>query len=295
MASSKLPVSLVVSDLDNTVWDWVHIWHAGFSALVDALVSHGIDRETLLNQSRDLHQRHRTSEYSLLLEELPCLAQLEEGRRSEAVAAAATAMKVCRQRSLSLYPGVLETLGSLRSEGVLIVAYTESMAFHTAQRVRKLGLDGLLDFLYSSPDHDFPEDADPARFRKHPDDHYDLGTTIHRHVDRGVTKPNVGVLTKIIADVGGSREQTAYVGDSLMKDIAMAQDAGVHDVWAEYGKAQHTEEYELLRRVTHWSPEEVERERQLMSNRTVTPSFVLQDGISELLTSFRFSRFGEFE
>jgi hypothetical protein len=33
----------------------------------------------------------------------------------------------------------------------------------------------------------------------------------------------------------------------------MAQDAGVDDVWAEYGQAQSRPEYQPLRDVTHWS------------------------------------------
>ncbi len=37
-----------------------------------------------------------------------------------------------------------------------------------------------------------------------------------------------------------------YVGDTLMKDVLMAQQAGVRDVWAKYGEAQASEEYDGL-------------------------------------------------
>lgn len=72
------------------------------------------------------------------------------------------------------------------------------------------------------------------------------------------------------------------MGDSLFKDVPMAQDCGVLDFFAEYGKAQHREEYELLRRVTHWTDADVQRERELYQ-RPVQATITLTRGFSELL------------
>jgi hypothetical protein len=57
------------------------------------------------------------------------------------------------------------------------------------------------------------------------------------------------------------------VGDSPTKDVAMAQDVGISDVYARYGRAQHTEAYDLLREVTHWSDADVEREKRSVNER----------------------------
>ncbi|HEX8684644.1 MAG TPA: HAD hydrolase-like protein, partial [Ardenticatenaceae bacterium] len=98
------------------------------------------------------------------------------------------------------------------------------------------------------------------------------------------------ILKEIIHDeeIGASVDQTIYIGDSLMKDVAMAQDAGVTDVYAKYGIAQHREEYELLRRVTHWTQEDVERERAIYARATVTPTHVLEESFAEVLDLFEF-------
>jgi phosphoglycolate phosphatase len=72
-----------------------------------------------------------------------------------------------------------------------------------------------------------------------------------------------------------------------MKDVAMAQKAGVHDVHAAYGVAHKREEYELLREVTHWTAEDVERERRL-SQAHVQPTFVLEEGFADILRHFDF-------
>ena len=71
----------------------------------------------------------------------------------------------------------------------------------------------------------------------------------------------------------------------------MAQDARVVDVYAAYGKAQDREAYELLRRVTHWSDIDVERERALLQRPPVSPSYTLGRSFGELLDLFDFRPF----
>ena len=66
----------------------------------------------------------------------------------------------------------------------------------------------------------------------------------------------------------------------------MAQQAGVTDVHAVYGASQHKPEYELLRKVTHWTPEMVERERQALKPGRVTPSHVLEKNFAQILPLF---------
>jgi hypothetical protein len=116
--------------------------------------------------------------------------------------------------------------------------------------------------------------------------------TIARNTPKGELKPNPKVLLDILKEIGATLSETIYVGDSLMKDVLMAQKAGVKDVWAKYGQAQNREEYELLRRVTHWTLEDVEREKKLRSE-AVKPSVALENGFGDLLDEFNFAPFRE--
>src|SRR5260370_35375971 len=77
-----------------------------------------------------------------------------------------------------------------------------------------------------------------------------------------------------------------------MKDVLRAQRGGGKDVWAKYGQAQNREEYELLRRVTHWTLEDVEREKKLRSEE-IKPSVVLENGFGDLLDEVDFAPFRE--
>lgn len=63
----------------------------------------------------------------------------------------------------------------------------------------------------------------------------------------------------------------------------MAQAAGVTDVHARYGEAQNEPGYDLLRRVTHWSDEDVERERELAANAQVLPTHTCKSRFAEVL------------
>ena len=67
-------ISVVITDLDNTLFDWVEVWYRSFSALLDELVTTtGLPREHLLDDARAIHQRQGTSEYYFLVAELRAL------------------------------------------------------------------------------------------------------------------------------------------------------------------------------------------------------------------------------
>jgi hypothetical protein len=69
----------------------------------------------------------------------------------------------------------------------------------------------------------------------------------------------------------------------------MAQQAGVTDVHALYGASQHKREYELLRKVTHWTPEMVERERNALKPGGLVAMHVLDRNFAQTLPLFEVS------
>ena len=66
--------SVLITDLDNTLFDWVELWLNCFSTMLDGIVEiSGIPKEQLIPEIAAVHQRHGTSEYSFLIEEIPSL------------------------------------------------------------------------------------------------------------------------------------------------------------------------------------------------------------------------------
>jgi phosphoglycolate phosphatase-like HAD superfamily hydrolase len=290
----KTAVSVLIVDLDDTLWDWVGVWHACFKAMLDQLVQlSGLPASDLLRDFKEVFTRHGTSEYAFAIEEL---RSLREKHPSQDVAAlyrgAVDAYREARREALKLYPTVQETLETIKDSGALVIGYTESKAFYSRYRLRRLGLDRVLDYLYSPEDDDLPEGLNADQIRHYESEHYALRRTIHRHTPKGEHKPSAKVLLGIIHDVGATPEDVVYVGDKLFKDAAMAQSAGVADVWAKYGEAHRREEYELLRQVTHWSANAVQNE-QTATAATVNPSYILENTFSEILSHFTFRPFAD--
>jgi FMN phosphatase YigB (HAD superfamily) len=268
----------------------VEMWYQSFSLLLKQLVARtGISQEILVAEIRNVFQEHGTSEYEYVLQELPSLkSQQLSGDAEEQYHSLLHSYQKAREAYLSLYPGVLSTLKVLKERQCLVVAYTESMASYSISRVNLLHLDGLLDYLYTSEDHALPNEYVDKQLGNQPGRNTPLQKTIHRYLPKGEYKPNPKVLLDIIRDVGAQVEQTIYVGDNLMKDIAMAQYASVTDVYAKYGAVQNTEAYTLLRQVSHWPDKTVEEERSILEKNEIRASYVLEDSFSELLNLFDF-------
>lgn len=275
----------IILDIDNTLFDWLRMWHAAFSAMLDCLVAKsGIPREQLTREFKVVHQRRGTVEYSFAIEELPSLREAYPDEDLNALFSdAIDAYRTERRKHLVLYEGVAETLKALRNANYAIAAYTESQAFLARRRVQWLGLDGLIDILYSTPDHEIPSWIDIESVRRYPEQYYQLRWTQHVVIEAGTHKPQPDVLDRIVADLRVSKERAAYVGDSLHHDVLMAQQASIGDVWAEYGVIPNRHEYDLLVAVTHWTEARVALERSLRSIE-VQPTYRLRHGFSELLS-----------
>jgi FMN phosphatase YigB (HAD superfamily) len=285
--------SALITDLDNTLFDWVELWIRCFSAMLDEVVKISrVPKEKLLPEISAVHQRHGTSEYSFLLEEIPALRSTLKGRAAtEVFAPAIQIYREQRRAHLELYPTVAEALLKIKGKGALIVGYTESMSFYSNYRIRRLGLDGVLDYVFCPKDHETPKGLTADDFRKYPAQHYELKYSKRHFTPVGSKKPDVAVLNGIIDDLGLDKGSCVYVGDNLMKDVAMATDCGVEDVWAKYGQAHKRPEYRLLQDVTHWTPEDVEREQKIKEKEHVHPSHTLEKSFEEILSLFEFRDF----
>lgn len=292
MSHRRSRVDLLVTDLDNTLYDWFAMWYASFSAMIESICAiSGIPEDVLLPEIRIVHQKRGTSEYSYLLNELPSLRKLHPGKDVLKIYDEAIhKYRAERKNNLRLYPTVKESLLRIKSAGVPIIAYTESLAYYSSWRLRELDLDGVIDYLYSPPDHDFPEGVTVDSLRSQEPESYSLKRTKHRYTPRGALKPDTEVLEQILSEAGVPASRTAYVGDSLMKDVAMAQRIEALDVLAEYGEVKAEEQYNLLRRVSHWTESDVERERRINAQPDISATYTLPNRFDEI---FKFFTFGD--
>lgn len=145
----------------------------------------GLNRETLIPEIRAVHQKYGTSEYSFLIEGLPSLRPLLKGKQAtEMFAPAIEAYREQRWQNLKLFPTVAETLLKIKGRGTRIIGYTESMGFYSNYRVRRLGLDGVLDYVFCPEDHVLPPGLTPETLCAYPTSHYELRYTKQLFTER---------------------------------------------------------------------------------------------------------------
>jgi phosphoglycolate phosphatase len=272
----------LITDLDNTLYDWVTFFAHAFDAMVDELtVLLGTDRPSLLSQFKEIHQRYGSTETPWSALELPA-ARLKfpglDGRGlAEALAPAFQAFSRVRKERLRLYDSVAPTLERLSADGIVIIGHTEALAVNAYYRLWTLNVADRFRRIYTiegkTIEHPFPERLT-----------FQLPSNVIRTLPTTERKPNPAVLRDICEREGFALSECVYVGDSVTRDVSMAKDAGVCAVWARYGTYYDAHLWDLLVAVTHWTAADVEREARLKAAyRDVQPDYII-NSFAELLT-----------
>src|SRR5216683_3756818 len=126
-------IKLLITDLDNTLFDWLSSFVPAFYAMIEVAAKIlSIDQEQLLDEMKAVHQRYHNSEQPFALLETQTVAHkyphATELARKDLLAEAFRAFNEVRKSNLKLYPGVRETLKEIRKTGCIIVAHTEAVA-----------------------------------------------------------------------------------------------------------------------------------------------------------------------
>jgi len=273
---------LLITDLDNTLYDWVTYFANSFEAMVKSLAKTlSTEEERLLDEFKAVHQRYGNSEQPFAALELPSVrekfGELSGKEILDALRVPLAAFNKARDEHLHLYPKVSETLQELSERGVIIVGHTEAIAVNAYSRLKRLGVVQYFKHIYALQGHLEPH-PDPTRniSRNPPPGLISIVPSRER-------KPNPALLTDICKRESVPTNQAWYVGDSLTRDVSMAKSAGVKAVWARYGTNYDKRLWNVLVRVTHWTEEDVRREAQLRTlSKDISPDFII-DCFAELL------------
>lgn len=267
------------------------MWHASFSAqLIELKRLTGLSDAILLPEIKAVHERHHTSEYAFLLQEMPSLcARFGAGfDPRKALPSVIESYRRARRDNTDLYPTVLDSLRAIRAQGTRIVAFTESQRYYSIQRLKRCGLDGVIDVLYATAESSNLTSEQIATAREHENSWYELEITEGVTLPLGLKKPNPRVLLDILEDEECAADDAVYVGDVLSKDVSMANDAGVISVHAKYGETHRDPGYDLLKSVTHWTAADVARQA-LATPQVHIPRYVLNNHFGELLDFVKFT------
>jgi phosphoglycolate phosphatase len=100
-------------------------------------------------------------------------------------------------------------------------------------------------------------------------------------------KPDPKVLLEICRREDIPPLDAAYVGDSMARDVLAAIGANVLSIWAKYGAFHDEEAYRKLIRISHWTAEDIARERALtIRAKGVRADYILERNFCEILNVF---------
>jgi phosphoglycolate phosphatase len=237
------PIDLVVTDLDDTLYDWVGWYTAGLAVLADAVAGCvGVSADRVLDELRPIHVARGTVEDVEAILVLPAvLARWPDpatARRELAPAFEAHAHATAEPPRL--HPGVRESLARMRRGGVRVVAFTDAPAARACDRLRALDLFDALDRVYVAA----------------PTDERDVRLVT---LDPPLGKPHPRALHEICVREGIHVAGTLVIGDSLARDVALAQRAGAWSAFAAYGSEHEPASWERLCRVSHFPAAEIAR------------------------------------
>src|SRR5690242_15888713 len=134
-------MKLLITDLDNTLYDWVTFFALSFRAMVTSLVEiTGIPEEVLLDEFKVVHRKYANSEYPFAVLELPSLRERYKGLSDlevlREIDGALHRFNLTRKETLRLYEGVAETLAELNKLGVVVVGHTEAISVNAFGRLK---------------------------------------------------------------------------------------------------------------------------------------------------------------
>lgn len=276
-------VDLAVFDLDNTLYDWYASFIPAFYTMVDVATSIlECDRDVLLDELRSVHVKHHNVEHPFSLLETKTvqelLAQHKRADILQIIDPAFHAFNKIRKDELALFPDVRTTLDELRARDIALIAFTDSSYFATLRRIRQLGLVSVFRHIFcrAKSENDPPVPVQP------PDDNLNEITT---ELPANEAKPDPRVLHEIAKVENTVTSSVAYIGDSISRDVLMAKNAGCFAVWAKYGAHTDSVMYEKLIRISHWTSEDIQRERNYATEAAkIRPDFVCERSIAELLS-----------
>ena len=301
MKSKTLPYKLIVTDIDNTVFDWVNYYVTSFNALLDAVAATvGSTREALASEARDVFVRHGSIEYPFLAQELTSVNQYYgrdiDRMLAEAVLRGREAFMRASQQVLRPYTDVRDTLFEIKQNypDLPIVALTDAPRYVAMWKLNKLGLLEFFDAVYGLADPRVPTcdinrriKVDPEILLKHlQQSNFGFKGKIRILPDE-YEKPGVRGLKTVLMDYemdesADNRASVLWIGDNLRKDVGLGNRLGVVSAWARYGTL--VDEAALSSLMLFSPPQNIHKNVFLNSNdpSAPKPNLVL-DRFSDLL------------
>lgn len=246
-------IKLFVTDIDNTVFDWVSYYVPSMQSLFEELsriINVSVDQ--LAEEAKQVFSKHGSIEYPFLVQELESVIKYY-GADIDGMLAT---VDRCRSKFMDVgksvlkpYSGVIDTFVALKQKfpDMPIVALTDAPRYVAMWKLNKLGLLQYFDAVYGLADPTIPTSNEHGRIKVDPE-------ILYKHLGKNnfgfqgkvrilpdeYEKPGTKGLKMVLIDYEMderhiNRENILWCGDNVKKDIKLGKSLGVKTVWARYG------------------------------------------------------------
>jgi phosphoglycolate phosphatase len=267
----------ILTDLDNTIYNWVDYFAPCFRAMVHAISANtGMEESIIVGQFQKVFARYGSVEYPFSVQRLEMCQAMSQDRVNVLAQAARVAFGQTRRKRLVPYPGVRETLMWAKANDIAVIAVSNAPWYLGWRRLWRLGLKGLFAGIAAAPGFQIEDDdliAETARLKQS-----GFTPALKWETPEDELKPNPNMYRTVMQALELDAPRTWIIGDSLAKDIGPALAVGAVGIWARYGATYDARNFQTLLAITHWSEEKI----RAVYEEEVVPTFVV-DSFSELM------------
>jgi phosphoglycolate phosphatase len=261
------PAAAILTDLDNTLYNWIDFYAPAFRAMVHTLARETRTEESvLIAQFESVFARHGSTEYPYCIQELELCRSLPKERVDALLHCGRVAFGKTRRRRLSLYVGVRRTLEWAKANCIPVVAVSNAPWYLAWRRIWRLGLKGLISGIAAAEGFELDESVGRFLVKRRA-----FQPAVRWTVGRSDLKPNPTLYTLVLESLSLNPGRTWIVGDDLDKDIRPAVAVGAISVWAAYGRSCDARNLETVMSITHWQ----RRKQDVRGGESVVPSYTI--------------------
>ena len=240
--TDRIPVSLVISDIDSTIADKYDTWAFAVDEAIDRISAlYQRDRKEIVKDLLDYVPEDQRHIAPYIGKDLAADIARTPSLRPQTPAQEKEMAKILhdwgkKRHQAKLYDGAAQTINKIRKSGAKFVLYTDSRESQVLPRLAKMGITAdMIDALYAMPDTH-------------------KGQVIHKEIkgaayelreglgdkmillEPGAQKPNPAVMQRIINDMGVTDNKTVVmVGDNVRADGTGAITIGANYAWQKGG------------------------------------------------------------
>ena len=237
----------LILDLDNTLYSWMESYVPSFVAQVSYLAEKTqINEEIIKANFGAVFKKYGSVEIPGAVYELKIWEDVNISREVliEILDNSQRVFFEKLQQSICLFPNVKETLDWAKKNAILIFGFSDAFSFWINYRLQCLGIVGYFETVYALDDS-IIMNSELVKETVKSDNIISIPTQY--------TKPNTFVVDRIVNENKIERQNIYMIGDSIEKDIFMAKNANIKDVWAKYGTKYQRGYGNVMRSITPWS------------------------------------------